>query len=267
MAQAQLDGRFWLDIDGKSFAGIGRIRLLEQIQATGSISAAARAMRMSYKAAWDAVDAMNNLAEQPLVLRQAGGAQGGGTSLTAHGLQVIEHYRQADATHRRFLAELSQSAGEVGDVWSLMRMLSMRTSARNHLLGTVSELRAGAVNDEVLIDLGEALTLHAAVTSESARNLGLDQPGRRVHVLIKAPFVLLAKPAPEARYSASNQFAAKVQSHSPGAINTEVTVSIGAGRTLTAMIPSQMAEEDWLKPGADVLALVNPSHVVLATSD
>ncbi len=109
MKQAEFKGRFWLSIDGHSFAGRGRISLLERIAETGSISAAARAMRMSYRAAWDAIEAMSALAEQPLVLRQTGGRQGGGTRLTPYGARVIEQFRQAEAAHRRFLGELSAS--------------------------------------------------------------------------------------------------------------------------------------------------------------
>ena len=111
MTSTEVDGRFWLNIDGESFAGSGRIQLLEQVALTGSISAAARAMQMSYKAAWDAIDAMNNLAAQPLVLRQAGGAHGGGTVLTPYGMQVVDQFRQAEAEHQRFLAELAESIG------------------------------------------------------------------------------------------------------------------------------------------------------------
>ncbi|MGA7748971.1 MAG: LysR family transcriptional regulator, partial [Gallionella sp.] len=55
------------------------LELLERIDATGSISSAAIAMGMSYKAAWEAVESINNLSEQPLVVRKAGGQTGGGT--------------------------------------------------------------------------------------------------------------------------------------------------------------------------------------------
>lgn len=60
-----LDGRLWITKDSKNFLGRGRVVLLEQIQKTGSIHAAAKAMKMSYKSAWDAVDAMNNLSDTP----------------------------------------------------------------------------------------------------------------------------------------------------------------------------------------------------------
>ena len=113
MAQTEIDGRLWLRIDGNSFAGSGRIELLEQIEATGSISAAARAMRMSYKAAWDAVDAMNNLVDAPLVVRQAGGAHGGGTALTEHGRKLVKHFRAAEQKHRLFLKRMGESLAQL----------------------------------------------------------------------------------------------------------------------------------------------------------
>lgn len=68
-----------------SFLGDVRIRLLEVIDVHRSITQAARQVPMSYKAAWDAVDAMNNLARQALVERRTGGRQGGGSRLSAYG--------------------------------------------------------------------------------------------------------------------------------------------------------------------------------------
>jgi molybdate transport repressor ModE-like protein len=61
---------------------------LEAIDRRGSISQAAKDVDLSYKAAWDAVDAMNNLAEQPLLIRAIGGQHGGGSYLTAHGREA-----------------------------------------------------------------------------------------------------------------------------------------------------------------------------------
>jgi molybdate transport system regulatory protein len=266
MNQAEVDGRFWLNIEGESFAGHGRITLLEQIQQTGSISAAARAMRMSYKAAWDAVDAMNNLAPEPLMTRRAGGAGGGGTALTDYGLRVVRHYRQAHRLHRRFLAELAASTPAPDDIHSLIRRFSMRTSARNHLLGTVAELREGAVNDEAVINIGEKQTIRASVTRRSSRELGLDRPGREVHVLIKAPFVVLCERS-DARVSVANRIPGRVIAVDQGAVQSEVRVEISEGRTLTAMISRDSAAEEWLQPGNQVFALVSPAHVVLAVSE
>jgi len=68
----KLIGRLALETELGPFLGATRIRLLEAIGEHGSISQAAKAVPLSYKAAWDAVDAMNNLADEPLVLRSTG---------------------------------------------------------------------------------------------------------------------------------------------------------------------------------------------------
>ena len=74
--------------------GPGKAELLEHIAASGSISAAARAMRMSYKRAWQLVDDMNRSFRSPLVAAAAGGSQGGGALLTKNGVQVLNAYRE-----------------------------------------------------------------------------------------------------------------------------------------------------------------------------
>ncbi|TXT37018.1 MAG: molybdate transport system regulatory protein [Comamonadaceae bacterium] len=83
LPSTQLTGKLLIDTAMGSFLGDKRIRLLEAIDKTGSISQAAKAVPLSYKAAWDAVDDMNNVAPEPLVKRAAGGRHGGGTELTA----------------------------------------------------------------------------------------------------------------------------------------------------------------------------------------
>lgn len=83
--------RINLDPDGR--LGPGKIDLLEQIAAFGSISAAARGMDMSYKRAWDLVEEMNQLFARPLVAAKTGGRRGGGAQLTPAGLSVVTRFR------------------------------------------------------------------------------------------------------------------------------------------------------------------------------
>ena len=87
----RLRSRLEVDTEFGSFLGDTRIRLLEAIDLHGSISQAAKAVPISYKAAWDAVDAMNNLADQPLVVRPAGGTDGGAARLTHHRATTTDH--------------------------------------------------------------------------------------------------------------------------------------------------------------------------------
>jgi molybdate transport repressor ModE-like protein len=89
------------------------IDLLEAIGRRGSISQGAKDVDLSYKAAWDAVDAMNNLAEQPLLIRAIGGQHGGGSYLTAHGREIIRLYRLLQSGYHRLLTQMQAQVHDV----------------------------------------------------------------------------------------------------------------------------------------------------------
>lgn len=103
-AQLKADGRFWLTLDGKNFLGRGRVELLQRIRETGSISKAAKAMKMSYKAAWDAADAMNAAWQSPLV--ESGPA---GSHLSEDAEHLITAYQHAETQHTAFMENLAKS--------------------------------------------------------------------------------------------------------------------------------------------------------------
>ena len=109
-----------IDFDSDSRLGPGKIQLLESIAACGSISAAGRAMDMSYKRAWDLVDEINKMCGQAAVARQTGGKHGGGATLTAFGASLVERYRRieraAAAAARKDLASLRSDIGRGGKV-------------------------------------------------------------------------------------------------------------------------------------------------------
>ena len=85
--------KVWLEKDGKLFMGWGRATLLERIDQLGSISAAARSMKLAYRNAWLWVEAMNRLAPTPLVEKSTGGAHGGCARLTEEGRKIVEEYK------------------------------------------------------------------------------------------------------------------------------------------------------------------------------
>jgi molybdate transport system regulatory protein len=87
-----------IDLDAEGRIGPGKIALLENIEACGSISAAGRAMDMSYKRAWDLVDELNRICGQPAVARQTGGKNGGGAVLTPFGHSLVARYRRIERT-------------------------------------------------------------------------------------------------------------------------------------------------------------------------
>src|SRR5436189_6260717 len=87
-----------IDLDPEGRIGPGKIQLLETIHRSGSISAAGRAMEMSYKRAWDLVDEINRICRQAAVERQTGGKNGGGAVLTPFGLSLVARYRKIERT-------------------------------------------------------------------------------------------------------------------------------------------------------------------------
>ena len=107
-----------IDLDGGCRIGPGKVRLLELIEATGSISAAGRAMAMSYRRAWLLVESLNTSFREPVVAAQSGGRHGGGAQLTTFGRDLVACYRaierEAAAAADRHLAliEAAQVSGE-----------------------------------------------------------------------------------------------------------------------------------------------------------
>lgn len=262
----KVDGRMWLAMEEKSLAGHSRVELLREIGECGSITQAAKSIGMSYKAAWDAVVAMNNLADEPLVERSAGGRGGGGTTLTKRGRRLIEAFSLFEHEHRKFLAALSARIGEWDDdfaeAYQLIRRLSMRTSARNQFYGKVSRIKLGAINDEIELELQGGDKLVAVITHESTEHLGL-QVGSEAIALIKAPWVIVATDETGIKLSARNRLAGVVSKLITGAVNTEVVIQLAGGNTLCAIITNESATDLQLAPGKPATAIFKASHVII----
>ncbi|MBV9862355.1 MAG: LysR family transcriptional regulator [Alphaproteobacteria bacterium] len=103
-----------LDFAPGGAIGHGKIRLLEAVRDEGSISAAGRALGMSYRRAWLLIDALNRLFGEPIVQTKHGGAAGGGAELTALGHRVVKHYRTIESkAHAAASGELAELAAAV----------------------------------------------------------------------------------------------------------------------------------------------------------
>lgn len=100
--------KVWLEKDGKLLMGWGRATLLERIDKFGSISAAARSMKLAYRNAWLWVEAMNQLAAEPLVEKSSGGEHGGYARLTDAGRKIVKEYKEKRARVRRALQKKNQ---------------------------------------------------------------------------------------------------------------------------------------------------------------
>lgn len=261
-APIELDGMLWMRVGEANLGGRGRMGLLRAIAEQGSITQAAKAFGMSYKAAWDAIDTMNNVAGEPLVERITGGRGGGATRLTPRGQQLLARFDRIEAVHRRFVRLLSDESIDLGRDFDLLRTMNMKTSARNQFLGTVAAVRAGAVNDEVELALPGGARVVAVVTRESTQSLGLE-PGAAAFALVKASSVIVATDLQGARLSARNQLAGTVERVLPGAVNTEVVLALDGGGTLAAVVTAGSATGMALAPGVRATALFKASSVIL----
>jgi len=259
------DGSLWLTDGTRRWGGPDRIELLAQVGQTGSITAAAKAVGMSYKGAWDAIAAMNNLAGEDLVVRSTGGKGGGGARLTARAERLIASFRGIETEHKRFVERLASLGEDATDDIHLLRRFTMRTSARNQLAGTVSAVTEGAVNDRIDIALAGGTTVVATVTRESSASLALS-PGRPVVALVKANWVMVGMPG-AGRLSSANQLPGRVTEVFPGAVNTEVTIALDGGGTIAAIVTKESAEGMELAEGTAVMAIFDASSVIVGVTD
>lgn len=266
-------GKLELQTERGPVLGDVRIRLLEAIAETGSISKAAPLVPLSYKGAWDAVDAMNNLAEQPLVARSTGGRQGGGTTLTAHGLKMVALYRAMEAESQAALdrvmgqwATLGQDeAHDVRAFQHLLRGMAMRTSARNQFVCTVERIEAGPVDVALALRLDAAHALSVVITQASAERLDV-QLGATLMVLVKASAVSLSRraPAAAARSPVRNGLWGEVVRCIDGGEHSEVTLDLGSGRTVTAVLPTATVDKLAPQTGERLCAHFLPSAAIVS---
>jgi len=258
-------GAVWLTVGGESFGGKARIELLRAIVQLGSITHAAKAVGVSYKTAWEAIDKMNALAGEPLVQRSAGGRGGGSTHLTPRGLRLVERFGQIDAVHQRFLKLLDDESIDLDRDFSELRTVNLKTSARNQFVGTVTSVRSGAVNDEVELTLPGGSRIVAMITHDSTQMLEL-RTGVTAFALLKASSVMIAKGLEGAKISARNQLHGTIASVTHGAVNAEVVVDLDGGGHLGATVNQASLPELAFQAGERVSALFNASSVILAVA-
>ncbi|WHZ12302.1 MAG: DNA-binding domain of ModE / Molybdate-binding domain of ModE [Burkholderiaceae bacterium] len=258
-----------------------RIEILRLIARTGSISQAARDAGVSYKAAWQALDTLTNLAGVPLVERVVGGAGGGGASVTPAGRQLLAAADALAQARTQVLGRLARRgagsadapgaasgaladpSGPSGAQTALLR-LSLRTSMRNQLPCTVQgrERRGPVVT--VRLALGDGTLLASRITSDSAELLEL-QSGLPVLALCKATAVEVraqsdADGAPGRHGADVNRLQGRATRVARGAGGDEVAAQLDGGLQLVGFA----APASGLRAGKRVQLLVEPSAVVIA---
>jgi molybdate transport system regulatory protein len=257
----QINGRIDLGPDGQAPLDDQRIRLLEQIERSGSIAQAAKAVGMSYRAAWNAIDTLRNLAGEPLIATHSGGSNGGGTRLTPAGERLVSTHRLVQEHQRRFLIQL-QARLDQPETLNLIRRLAVKTSARNQFFGTVTGIRTGAVNAEVEIALNVHDHLTAMITMESLADMRLS-PGSEVWALVKAPSVLITLDEPGIKLSARNRLCGTVSRVTRGSVNADVVIDLPGGASVSAIVTLDSLDHLALAPGSRACAVFKAGNVIL----
>lgn len=239
------------------------VSLLEAIAETGSINQAAKRLKISYKAAWEQVDLLNNLVDVPLLDRSVGGRGGGGTSLTAAGEELVRHYRKVEREYQRFLDFLSADMADAAEFSRLLRRLEMKVSARNVWSGKIVGCSEGSVNSQVTLQLPGGTELVATVTRESLENLGLEI-GSEALAMVKSSSVMIARDVKPCQVSARNLLSGPVERLLEGPVTTEVTIALTGGGTVTGIVTNESAARLELREGVVATALIKANSLMLA---
>ena len=236
-----------------------RIALLAHIAEQGSITRAAKSAGLSYKAAWDAIDELNNLAQKPLVERSVGGKGGGGARLTAEGERVLRLYQRLQVLQAQVLG-----SDEAASDFNLLGRLMLRTSARNQLHGQVIAIERHGRNDLIRLQLAGGLTLDAHITHDSTQRLELES-GVEVVALIKAGWLeLLAAGAPATPgHNCMSGTVEAILAADDGP--SEVRIVLPNGQVLCALAQPDALKSMGVADGVAVRVQFAPGHVPLGT--
>ena len=241
-----------------------RMDILRLIGVTGSISEAARQAGISYKAAWQAIHTLTNLAGVALVDRAVGGAGGGGALLTPAGEQLLDAAAQMDAARGAVLARFTGGAAHA------LAGAGLRTSMRNNLPCVVTQIQVLEPGDpmvRVVMQLPLGAEIASTITRESAELLAL-RPGLPVLALCKATAVKVdavaktaARPPGDApNEQLVNQLLGRVQTLSRGKLQDEAVLTLTSGLQLVGFA----RQPNRLRVGSLAAAHIEENAVVLA---
>lgn len=258
--QNTLHGRLWINKSEHDFLGKGRMELLIRIGQSGSITKAAKDMKMSYKAAWDAIDAMNNLSEFPLVESSKGGKGGGGTTITEYAKELIETYTVLQEEHQLFLKNLAQRISEKDGHISLLKGMNVRLSARNQLKVKVVEIHKSRVESELLLEFGKD-RLSATITNDSFDTLEIAM-GVELYAIFKANALTLSSDI-TLKKSDVNRFIGTVQRIERDSFNAEIVVELENKKSICSTMSVDIFDELNVGIGSKVVAFCRPKNIIL----
>ncbi|MDD2168057.1 TOBE domain-containing protein [Glaesserella parasuis] len=233
-----------------------RITLLKAIQECGSINQAAKNANVSYKSAWDHLEAMNNISPKPLLERNTGGKHGGGTALTPYAERLLQLYDLLEQTQAKAFAILQDESIPLDSLLTATAKFSLQSSARNQFFGTVTQLREEDVHCYVDIHIAEfPQDLTASITAQSAARLKLTQ-GKEVMLMVKAPWIEIHPEHPQR----PNSLAAKVEAIYDKGEYKEIALNANGTECYATVKKAQPLQEN-----QQVWIHIDPEQIVLVT--
>lgn len=233
-----------------------RIDVLRRIGRAGSISEAARGAGISYKAAWQAIETLGNLAGTPLVEKAVGGSGGGGAQLTAAGHRLLRAFDLLAAARLAVLSQLDKEGG-ANPLSPGLAGLGLRTSMRNQLPCVVADVSHSGPAVRVELALSDGTRLASRITQESAQLLDLEK-GKAVVALCKATAVKVRDAGTAAH--AANMLRGQVVRTSEDAGAAEVSLTLDCGLSMVGFA----VDTGRLSVGEACVAQLDESSVVIA---
>ncbi|MDD5053691.1 MAG: TOBE domain-containing protein [Sulfuricurvum sp.] len=255
----KIDGRFWLTKEGQSFLGAGRIELLERIDKIGSILAAAKEMKMSYKAAWERINGMNSLADYPLIERTTGGKGGGGTKLTPYAHELIVTFHRFHDLHRQFIDRFSEAGNDPERLARILSRTFLTTSARNQIPSMLSSIDTNGLHSTLTLSLMGNDTLRSTITAKSVHNMGLSV-GCDTYAIIKSSDIHIALTPPSSD-TVDNILSGTIETLERSGDNIEIALRLAGGALLIALEKEDSLHT--LQVGITAYALISPLHIII----
>lgn len=234
-----------------------RIRLLKEIQQCGSINQAAKNAQVSYKSAWDHLEMMNKISPKPLLERNTGGKNGGGTQLTTYALRLLQLYDLLEQTQQKAFSILQDESVPLNSLLFATTRFSLQSSARNQFFGNIKRL----IHEDVHCYIDVHITdfphpLRVSITEQSAVRLQLVLE-KEVLLMIKAPWVKISYQAT----SQPNSYLATVKSIVDKNDFKEVILSLGKETELCATVP----HDEQITLNQRLWFNIDPEQIILAT--
>lgn len=247
-----------LNINQQLFTDPKRIDLLRAIEQSGSLSQAAKQIGISYKTAWDAINEINQLAPKPFLITATGGKNGGGTKLSAYAVRFIQLYDLLTQLQYKAFNILNDDNIPLDDILKITAKLSLQTSARNQIYGSVSSIEATHIAGLVKVKLNDNQTeLKAYITQQSIERLKLNID-KTVLLLIKAPLI-------ELNNKNENQLIVKVEKIVTDGQLSEISFSLPSGIMLYANKATNEVNQLKLIEGQLTTISIHPQHIIVAT--